>query len=827
MKKRQMFKMIFSVILPPVSVLIFFIVAIGVIILPATEDALMEKKQDVIKSIVMSATSIIEKHSQMEREGLVSKEEAQLTALSEMRALRYGSGNTDYLWITDLKPIMVMHPYFPELEGTLLDDYTDSEGKLLFVEAAEIAKSKGEGFFDYMWPKQDLQESQPKLSYIRLFEPWGWIVGSGVYLDDVQAEIDAVTLHLIRISVVIGVFVVALLAFDIFRGLKSEHARQLAQRELVRSRERYQALAHASREMVFLTIDGTIAGANKMACETLGMDEEEIISRSFDEFFSDPSGLRLIASKEKGNSKDDIEMSMIGKNGLERVLLSAEHVFVHNRPAVMYAGYSLQLKDNPDNVLTVRDSLSRTGFGIIRLDNALSGKIISADRMATELMTGSSGMSLVGKAFRSLVNEGDASRLFLQLESTGQVSNLLLRHPSEIYGTGYLQASAAVAPDARDSSDNIMLFLSDATKQQSVHLAADDLLSELMSPQNRIMNGNSFLDQACSEITPRQRYVRTQVVLREAVKTGLAPDKIAEVMTNSIQSIYRSSIEKAIIKLGPPPCEYTLLAIGSVGRLEPTFNADQDTALIYESGDKEAVCAEYFQHFGTLVTSYCADAGIPPCHAENTVANPKWCMSETAWKYQFSSWIHNSEPEALLFVNIFFDFSVVSGNEKLAASLQQHIFKEVEKRSVFLYNLAQNTLEFRTPANILGQIRSDSRTDNSVDLKGVMMHFVNFARVYALKNAIDETNTVKRLQALMEGHHIGLDTGEETIDAWKFLMSLRLKNQVAALELNFPQENTLMLKEISSWEMTMLKKAMAQVNNLQKKISSDIVSIGR
>jgi len=113
-----------------------------------------------------------------------------------------------------------------------------------------------------------------------------------------------------------------------------------------------------------------------------------------------------------------------------------------------------------------------------------------------------------------------------------------------------------------------------------------------------------------------------------------------------------------------------------------------------------------------------------------------------------------------------------------------------------------------------------------VDLKGTMLHFVNFARIYALKNGIGETNTIKRLQALMEGRHIGLDTGEETIDAWKFLMALRLKNQVSALELNFPQENTLMLKELSSWEVTMLKKAMAQVNNLQKRISSDIVRIG-
>ncbi len=827
LKKQKILTMILSVILPPVAVLIFFIVEIGVIILPATEDALMQRKQELIQSIVISATSIIERHSQMEQEGLVSREEAQQTALSEMRALRYGVGSMDYLWITDLDVNMVMHPYFSELEGTKLDDYADPNGKLIFVEAAAVAKARGDGYIDYMWPKQDdLEEAMPKLSYIRLFEPWGWVVGSGVYLDDVHTEIGAVTDRLFKSSALIGVLIAGLLLFDIRQGWKSEKGRRQAQTNLIRSRERYQALAHASREIVFLTIAGKIAGANKMACETLGIDENEIISHDFAEFIECASDLKAVAAEGNDENKEAIETMLLCKSGSERVLLSADHVIVNDQPAVMYAGYSLKLKENPDNSVSLHDSLSKIGFGMIKLESSLSDKVISADRIATDFFSGVEGGSIVGKPFRSLIHEGDCDRLLLQLERTGKVNNMLLRYLSKRYGTGYLQVSATIVEEVGDASGSITLFLTEVTAQQSVHQVADGLLFELLSPQNKIVPDRSLLDTSPSEDSFHNLYVRTQVLLRQSVKMGLAPEKVCDAMANTITSIYRTAAEEAIASLGTPPCEYALLAIGSVGREEPTLNADQDTALIFRSNKNEAANADYFQRFGALVTSLCADAGIPPCHAGNVAANPKWCMSETAWKRQFSSWIHKSEPENLLLVNIFFDFSVVSGSESLVSDLRGHVFAEVEKRSVFLHNLAQNTLEFRSPSNILGQIRSDSRTGNYVDLKGTMLHFVNFARIYALKNSISETNTIKRLQALMEGRHIGLDTGEETIDAWKFLMELRLKNQVSALEINFRHENTLMLEELSSWEETMLKKAMAQVNNLQKRISSDIVRTG-
>jgi methyl-accepting chemotaxis protein len=103
--------------------------------------------------------------------------------------LRYGPTNTDYFWINDLAPTMIMHPIKPQLDGKDLSDIKDPHGKKLFVEFANVCRDKGEGFVDYMWPLPGHDEPVPKLSYVKLFNPWGWVVGTGIYLDDVDQAV--------------------------------------------------------------------------------------------------------------------------------------------------------------------------------------------------------------------------------------------------------------------------------------------------------------------------------------------------------------------------------------------------------------------------------------------------------------------------------------------------------------------------------------------------------------------------------------------------------------------------------------------------------------
>lgn len=821
MSDKQIIKMVIGVILPPILVIALFIVAIGMFIIPTIEEALLEKKRDTIQAIVASATSIMERHAQMEREGLVSREEAQNTALAEMRALRYGVGNLDYLWITDLEPNMIMHPYFPELEGTNLDDYADPKGKLLFVEAVEIAKNEGKGYISYMWPKQyNKNDSVPKLSYVRLFEPWKWVVGSGIYLDDVQTEIQSVTFRLLVISAWIGGIVILILLFIIRRSWKTQRKIYLFQTELELSRERYQALAHASTEMVFLTIEGSIAGVNKKVCETLGLNEEEIISRDFADFLTDPEDLSLLKKAADTGSFETVETVIQGKYGAERVLLSAEKAVVNEQPAILYAGYALKVKQAPTTNFVSHELINRNGFGILKLENSLGGKVLFADGFAMELLASGADVPIIGKPLKNMIHESDANRLYIQIQATNQAKNIVLRYTQANGNEGYLQANACILKDDLVQGEVILMFISDVTEIQSTQKTLDALLSEYLAPEQKVSpKSKEFLDRISRE-NIREIFTRDKIILRQSIKIGSSSDKILEASMRSIQNVFDFAVEQAIAEMGTPPCKYALLAYGSIGRHEPTLTADQDTALLFESTGNEYVCREYFEKFGRMVTDICGKAGIPPCNAGNTAANPAWCKSELEWRTQFSNWINTSQPADLVLVNIFFDFSVISGEESLAKTLRQHIFDEVDRKPSFLYNLAQDTLSFRSPADIRGRIRSDSKQGNVVNLKGTMLHYVNFARLFTLKYGIHETNTVKRLQILTKLGHIPSDTGKETIEAWELLSELRLKNQVSSLELNFSEENTVMLEEMSSHQEILLSKAVNQVGNLQKRITS-------
>ena len=98
--------------------------------------------------------------------------------------MRHGEG--DYFWINDMQQRMVMHPIKPEMNGRDLSDYKDPTGKRIFVEMTQVAQASGAGFVSYEWPKPGKDASQPKLSYVAAFQPWGWVIGTGVYVDDLD-----------------------------------------------------------------------------------------------------------------------------------------------------------------------------------------------------------------------------------------------------------------------------------------------------------------------------------------------------------------------------------------------------------------------------------------------------------------------------------------------------------------------------------------------------------------------------------------------------------------------------------------------------------------
>ncbi|MDP3290288.1 MAG: cache domain-containing protein, partial [Methyloversatilis sp.] len=186
-----------------VAVTLTAFVALAAILLFAMRDNMLDDRKSAARFAVESAWGVIESFEKRAASGELTQDEARRQAIATLRTLRYNG--EDYFWINDFGPRMVMHPTKPELEGKDLGGSKDPNGKALFLEMVAVAKADGAGFVDYMWPRPGSTDPVAKVSYVRAFAPWGWIVGSGIYVD----EVDALILDQ-ALWVVLGVLAVAL-----------------------------------------------------------------------------------------------------------------------------------------------------------------------------------------------------------------------------------------------------------------------------------------------------------------------------------------------------------------------------------------------------------------------------------------------------------------------------------------------------------------------------------------------------------------------------------------------------------------------------------------
>ncbi len=213
----------YKIITLGIVMIIFFGVAVFLYALPAVEESYMNKKREKVMDIVETAISIIQDLDKKSGDGIITLEEAQSRAIEIIKAMRYGPENKDYLWINDFYPNMIMHPYRSDLDGKDISDLADPNGKRLFVEMVRVCNEKGSGFVDYMWQYKDQADKiVPKISYVQAYKKWGWIVGSGIYIEDVQKEIRSLYINSILmffILAVIAVIVTYIIAKSISKSL--------------------------------------------------------------------------------------------------------------------------------------------------------------------------------------------------------------------------------------------------------------------------------------------------------------------------------------------------------------------------------------------------------------------------------------------------------------------------------------------------------------------------------------------------------------------------------------------------------------------------------
>jgi methyl-accepting chemotaxis protein len=151
------------------------------------KQALEDGRALEMRHLAELATGILQEEHAASLAGQVSAEEAKKHAALRISKLRYG--HDGYFWINDFDTRIVMHPIKPELDGKDQSGVKDPDGIFLFKEFVRVVKEKGSGLVHYSWPKPGAQAPQPKLSHVTGFAPWGWIVGTGVYIDDLRQQV--------------------------------------------------------------------------------------------------------------------------------------------------------------------------------------------------------------------------------------------------------------------------------------------------------------------------------------------------------------------------------------------------------------------------------------------------------------------------------------------------------------------------------------------------------------------------------------------------------------------------------------------------------------
>ncbi|MFZ0610837.1 MAG: DUF294 nucleotidyltransferase-like domain-containing protein [Desulfobacterales bacterium] len=382
----------------------------------------------------------------------------------------------------------------------------------------------------------------------------------------------------------------------------------------------------------------------------------------------------------------------------------------------------------------------------------------------------------------------------------------------------------------------LMLMMKDDIRHLAVMDATDEVVGILSSRDLLSAQGQSPLfllreiteADSMTQIIERNR--RMPQLLRSLITSGARAQNLTRFITAVSDAILKKVMAFTLNELGPPPIPFVFMIMGSEGRHEQTLKTDQDNAIVYQDlgeQDEPAVRA-YFLKFGEKACFLLDQAGFEYCTGGVMAQNPKWCQSLSTWKAYFSAWIHAAEPEDLLQASIFFDFRHGYGEASLIEALRKHLFASLEGWSGFFRHLTENALHFKPPIGFFRNfvVESKGQHRSALDIKSAMTPIVDFARIYALKHKIEETNTLERLSHLQLKKVITAPEYEEVEKAYTFLMQLRFVRQVTAVvdEKTAP-DNYINPKKLTNIEQKMLKEIFKRVEKFQTKLEFEFTGL--
>ena len=323
------------------AIAVFLLVFANIfIVLPAFEKNMMNDKKMQVENVTNIVVEMLDSLEREVKAGFITEQEAKRQAFSYIKSIRYGKTHDDYFWVfDDVNKKILLHPLLKDGEIMDAKDMLGPDGDTVILKILDSVKGKDHGYIQYLWfSKKDGGESEQKLSYNKRFKPWGWVIGTGIYLDDVRNELAAMNAKIFHFVIGIIVAVAIMLLFLLIVARRSEREIYLTRRALSESNVILEASIEGAPD-AFLVVfnDGHISHYNSNFLKMWGVEADELSDMKFSQL------KQIIDSKISGSAVFESDL-----DEFKVILNDGRRIEVRSRPLIVqdeYLGKVWQFRD--------------------------------------------------------------------------------------------------------------------------------------------------------------------------------------------------------------------------------------------------------------------------------------------------------------------------------------------------------------------------------------------------------------------------------------------------------------------------------------------------